>query len=398
MNYLPVRLFFLTAIFLFYAFSAKAQQIECCGIQQPTKQNPEIQKALSAGKKVTAFIDDSGAWKIAHPEDFLFGKSKKESNTLLAGISGIQFNVVFNDVVSSTGNGFDDNTVVGSKTLGQIRRETFFAVLDYLNSVLDESGTCDIEVNFSRMTTTPPIATGGMLFTFGNGPEFNPGNAFLHIKNGAVDPSRDTTPDIILSVNFGFEINSDLDTPTPTEFDLFSLMLHEITHGLGLFSLTNGEGASIESPQKFTRYDDFLYSFSGTKLWDSTTGNYLPPNNFPLRGTNGDGSVFKGLKASTEFGGNPALHTPAGFFAQSSMSHWVAQLAGPNQPVMDPFFQSNNMKREYQRFEIFTLADLGYKIRGASTGAIVINEIRYDDAGGGFVGVYRIKKHFPFRN
>ena len=346
----------LVLVFLLAGGLAGAQQKICCG----------------AGR---TFAEKS------RPGDFMFGTAEKISPGKLNGASGIQFNVVFDDVASGTKFGFDDESVVGLKTLGQVRRETLFAVLDYLNSVLEESGVCDIEVLLSRNGTMGVLATGEMQFTLGSGPEFNPGNAFLHITNGSVDPSSNSIPDLTLRVDFGFEFNSELDAPTIAEFDLFSVLLHEITHGLGFLSLTSSSGNSTKGTGKFTHYDDLLFTNTGSKLWDSTTAVYLPPETYPLTGSFGQGVVFSGLKATAEFGSRPAVYTPTGFTAGRSISHWAAQSPGPLQPVMDPFFQSGIFKRKFQKFELFALADLGYKLRDAPAGAIVINELRYDDAG-----------------
>ena len=186
--------------------------------------------------------------------------------TAASAQADIIFNVSFLDVVNSTGVGFDD------PTLGSTRRDTFSSVFTYLNTVLDETGTVDFEVGVSETDGTGSLASGGTLFP-------TTGELFF---NGALFNRVDTGVDIsgaegIASFDFGYNWNSDLDSPTGSEYDLFSVTLHEVAHALGILGTIESTGVSSLSggdPGVFSVFASFLQRGDGTPLF-AAGGDYL---------------------------------------------------------------------------------------------------------------------------
>lgn len=279
------------------------------------------------------------------------------SQTLSFRAGGITFNVSYADVNSNNNIGFDD------PALGSDRRATLRAVLDYIDSVLNESGACDIQVKTSETDGKNFLATGGPQFLFSGSTHFLGGAAFDHITTGR-DPGQGT--DINLTVNFGYNWNSDTGPVEPGETDLYSVLLHEVTHGLGFLSLSDSSGDSrISSSRKiFSFFDNNLYSGAGTKLWNSS-GSFQADASVMV---GADGGVrFRGLSAVAVLGSAPAVYTPSGYEKGSSMSHWNNTGFSPR-PAMRPSIASGSENRTYQPFEIGALQDMGYATGGGGGG------------------------------
>ena len=223
----------------------------------------------------------------------------------------ITWNFTFNDVVSNNDLGFDD------PTFGATRQSTFTSVFSYLNTVLNHNGSVDVLVNTSQTDGTGALASAGPYFFTGpNG--FQNGTAFTHATTG-IDPTGSVL-DMQATFDFGYNWNSGTGSPTGSQVDLFSVALHEISHGLGFLSLVSSSGTSRingTDPGVFSVYDTFLERGDGTKLFGSG-GNYL--------GTAGDLTsndvFFDGPNATAANGGSPVqVYAPGTVPTGSSIRH-----------------------------------------------------------------------------
>jgi len=257
---------------------------------------------------------------------------------------GVTFNVYFNDVTDHTGVGFDDPVA------GPARREAVQAVFSYMSQQLNETGACDV-VFFD----SPENYSGGLgashVYVPTTGPLFTNGFAYEHITTG-IDPSPEV-PDIEVMIfsNVNWYVG---DGPTPPgSVDLFTVLLHELTHSLGFASLSDASGAGQVYPNVLMLWDSFLETGNGKKLWNSSTAFLGVPSDL----TGGDGGVvFTGPNAIAAFGAKPPVYTPEPFFRGSSLCHWN------NMPsdLMTPAYSSLTM-RTYSPLDIGALKDLGYR-------------------------------------
>ncbi|MBI1290012.1 hypothetical protein GC173_02040 [bacterium] len=267
--------------------------------------------------------------------------------------SGVTFTLTYNDM--GTGAGFDD------PTFGAQRRETVDAVIAYLGTVLHHpGGKCDILIRQSELDGTGFLAFATPLYV--NQPGFAAGTAHSHIVD-RVDQLNDRA-DIEITFDFGYPWNSGMGDVELTEFDLFSVALHEVGHGLGLISLTNASGGSVFSPGVLTTWDRRLYSSNPFgRLWNDSGAIQ---NAGALAG--GPGAVqFFGEQASQVLGFNPLVYAQnqdgANVFEQGvTMTHWQDTAPNPDSltVVLGPIYYSGDQIRQFHPFELGALRDLGY--------------------------------------
>ena len=129
-------------------------------------------------------------------------------------------------------------------------------------------------------------------------------------------------PEIIIQINS--EADWDLDglgKPTRYEYDLKSVMFHELAHGLGflstssyIFDRTKGQYVGIlEQP---TPFDAFLQTQDGNRLAD------LPSPSFELGQALKSNLVWSGAEGiAANNGTKPLMYTPSNYEAGSSVSH-----------------------------------------------------------------------------
>lgn len=127
-----------------------------------------------------------------------------------------------------------------------------------------------------------------------------------------------SNPEMIIQVNSGAAWNTRGDgAPSNTEYDLESVFLHEIAHGLGFLSNDSYDSfygiASLDQP---TPYDAYAQTIDGRRLAD------LPSPSLELGTALRTTLVWSGpLGIKANNGIKPKLYTPSQYEAGSSTSH-----------------------------------------------------------------------------
>jgi len=302
--------------------------------------------------------DSRGGWRTMDDSQWpVRGAAVSGARKQLKAAAGIDFQVQYDDVADQTGFGFDD------PALGATRRATLEAVLGYLNSVLDELGACQIECLDSPLggIDGATLASGKPIF-FTNVSHFEKPFALQHITTGA-DPDA-FLPDMTVLVDFTWDWSNDLGAVPAGNLDLYSVLLREITRGLGMVTLARSDGKSLftdaQHPTRlvFSTWDNLLLTGQGTKLWkaDGVLGGSLSL----LTGAQG-GVVFGGARATAAYGSPPPVYAPNPFEPGASLGAWAASV--PAAAVMRASIGAGQSHRVYGPLEFGVLQDLGYHIR-----------------------------------
>jgi hypothetical protein len=319
--------------------------------------------AVSVHARPIAYKDVNGVWKVMDEKDWpQVPKAKLQTSgaVIRPSATKIAFTLTFADVALHNGTGFDHPTE------GANRRAVIQSVVEYIDSVLNHTGGgCQIEFRVSENESgSSTLASAGPVMWVTNGdpgdPDvFSSGFAFEHITTGVdpspVDQEGKDAPDVSAIVNFGHSWYTGA-VPVPSDkMDLFSVMLHELSHGLGVLSISKSDGASDLGGKTFSYYDNLLYTGNGNKLWDP--GANFNGNSSWLVG--GDGGIrFRGTNATATFGSYPPIYAPNPWQDGSSIAHWNTGIIPT--PVMNYNIGSGVSRRAYQPFEVSALKDLGY--------------------------------------
>lgn len=306
----------------------------------------------AAEPPVVLYMPHSGDVLWVSPTRGAEKKPVQPTHHIKAG--GVTFNVTYTDEVNNNDFGFDD------PALGASRQSVVTSVLEYVGSILNESGTCDIVFQASQSDGTGNLATMGPFFFVQDG--YTAGFAQTHIMTN-VDPSIGS-PDIQGTVDFGFSWNSTLDPPTVDEFDLFSVLLHETTHGLGFLSFSDSQGNSRVLDQSsqpshlFGFVDKFMITGNGKDFFanDAITPTFLGVAGDLIGDDNG--LLMDAAFATQQFGAPPPLHSPNPFRTGTSLSHWASGISGG--AVMEPSITKGEALRIYSNLDLGALRDFGY--------------------------------------
>lgn len=259
--------------------------------------------------------------------------------------NGITFNLAFQD---PGGQGFQ-----AAGVLGQNRRARLEDALRYVARVLNETGTLDVIVRPSESDGTGPLAVG--LTSFSLTQQLENGAAFSRLKTG-VKPFAGE-PEIQIIVDFGYNYNVTTGNPAPGQSDLLTVLIHEVTHGIGFLSLVGADGSSrVGVGGPYTVID--ALSFRGL------SGNFLVAGNPPVFNVQpadliSNNILFGGVNAVTAFGANPLMESKPPFRPGGSLSHFDPILAGG--AIMLTALTTGTARREYAAVEIGLLVDIGYE-------------------------------------
>jgi PKD repeat protein len=319
--------------------------------------------ALMGGGTAVAQDDDfylvlsNGA--ILSPDD----KSVKQTLPNRAPDSVVQqgnlrFNVFYED---NAGIGFRDNNQ------GELRQTRYEEALAYVGQVLNISNarTLDVLVDESLNVNNGTLALGGTFFQGVDG--YTSGIGFQRVFGDGAKPSA-TRPEIFLQVNFtaANPFHAGSGAPSNTQFDLQSVLLHEILHALGFISLAEPDGSSPFSTQTYTVFDRFIRRNTGNRLLFPLDGG-VPIFDGTAADLISDNLGFTGPLAGAQFGSVPPLFAPTTFQNGSSISHWDTGNI-PGGAVMEHAFAPGEIIRQFPAFEAISLRDIGWT--QAATGSL----------------------------
>ncbi|MFP4500765.1 MAG: carboxypeptidase regulatory-like domain-containing protein [Candidatus Hydrogenedentota bacterium] len=310
------------------------------GVAQETGDNPDTVYFYAPHGRLEAYRVDSKAFVRREP------KLQKVLTT-----PTIAFDISYED---EDGVGFFDAQD------GPQRRARLEDALTYVAAVINMPGDLDVRVDESQNEQSGALAAAGTFYSTVAG--FTNGSAFARLDTGRKPFSN--FPEITLVVNFGYKWNIETRAPAGDEFDFLTVLVHEITHGLGFASLASESGESLIMPEDsensgiYTKFDELMVYRTGERaLFGGDPPDFLG-SSVDLRS---DNLAMSGSAAFTEYdqGVLPGIYAPDPFQRGSSLSHWdTNNIVGG--AIMEHAFAPGVERRSYAPIDIGALIDLGY--------------------------------------
>jgi len=215
----------------------------------------------------------------------------------------------------------------------------------------------------SRYTTCGVTDRNGILY----------GNVWKAINTGVNGPEYDGSinvrfdPQTVLTGSF-WNFDPRNATTGALEFDLYTVILHEILHLLGFNTFISNNGTSSISTtfgDFYSKYDTYLEDGNSNPLIVITDGCYNAVFN-PSANVSDLTAGCGQINYNGPIGGFNPVHAPATFRLGTSISHFDIPCVGPPPfYVMDPFIPTTfDLRRVLTVEEVGVLCDLGYQTTG----------------------------------
>jgi hypothetical protein len=285
-------------------------------------------------------------------------------------------------VMDGVGEGFNDTTAfvpIGGNpatTLGQARLNVFNQAAQLWGALITSNANIVVEAKFDPQTCTANSGTlgaAGPKWVFRDFPGATVPNVYyaaalanaLHGSVISATSAGDITatfnstvggdPNCLLGqyfyLGYDHQLTGHNDGKTYVA-DLLSVVLHEISHGLGFLTLTDQNGLGVADSQGTRRlgiYDQFVYDEGTGLFWKDMTAAQRATSANGGGATGGNtllawNSARVNAQASREVAGltpqgHVRLNAPATYDAASSVSHWDSS-ASPDL-LMEPRYSRN---------------------------------------------------------
>ncbi len=170
------------------------------------------------------------------------------------------------------------------------------------------------------------------------------------------DVNGPDTPEVLVELNSGLGDDWYIGTdgaPGVGQIDLYSVVLHEIAHGLGFLgsALRSRDGSLSIDQESPSIYDDFLETADGQTVIDLPMEDAL------------DALTSDSLRVDIGFGRLMPVHSPSRFVNGSSYSHFDESI-GEDEPgaMMTPALKNGEIQRDIDAAVLGVLSQVGWTI------------------------------------
>ncbi|WP_198648796.1 SdrD B-like domain-containing protein [Cyanothece sp. BG0011] len=245
-------------------------------------------------------------------------------------------------------------------------KAAFEQAADIWESLLVTNVPLDIQVGWSSFPAgLANGGPGGFVTNFDNIPEpnvFYPVGLANQLAGSDLKPNE---PDIYVTIDSEQNWYLGTDGQTSSSYDLVTVALHEIAHGLGFFTLlSHSPGSGIGSYTSRFIYDKFLVNGSGESLYN----HQLFPNNSTALGEQlvSQNLFFDGDNAQQANGGNSVkIYAPSSYDVSSSLSHLDNLSYRQRNAIMTPTYNQGVIHNP-DDIMLGILEDLGWTINNSS--------------------------------
>ncbi|MES2398089.1 MAG: PKD domain-containing protein [Bacteroidota bacterium] len=189
------------------------------------------------------------------------------------------------------------------------------------------------------------------------------GDVWKAINSGVNDPTLyDGELHVNLSQNWNFNATS---TSFPTQYDAYSVYLHEVIHLLGFASLIgpNGQSGAPGLAHHYSRFDSYLNSNNNGQLitWNNC---YNATFNALALGDITNTNQCSNIIFNAPVAGQQPVTANSPYQQGTSLSHFNNNCPGATNYVMAPTLGLGQFHRVPTLQEVNTLEDLGYQTTG----------------------------------
>lgn len=290
------------------------------------------------------------------------------------GIFELYFKDVIDNVqIGGVGYGFND------PTLGQTRRDITCRAYSDLSILLQNSpNAAPVRIEIAKSTEPIDVGVAGIGGSYYYYPlniaTFAQGMVEKAIISGqdpylglvAYDPNlANNMPHGKLQINFSTAGNFDLlatnNAPLPSGTSkLYSVVLHEATHSLGIGSGIDANGQSTFTANGLSKvyrtFDQFLRKNGSPFLTVTSAGGII--SDISMAAGN-----MTGINCNIDYNGsvNIPIYSPQSFVSGSSFSHFQCPVQSGTSFVMQSGTNNTSFNMSYDPLEVSVLCDLGYQ-------------------------------------
>jgi autotransporter-associated beta strand protein len=279
-----------------------------------------------------------------------------------SGQDRLSWSFTYGDFTAGPG-GQSNNYGFADPVDGVARRETVTAAAAYLsNFILDGRGTISFNWGPSQSVgNTSTLASAATNVSLPQSPALVVGDVFRQAMGNI--PAGAESGFGLVNFNLGtgaswFASGSGSGTPGGTQYDLRSVIQHELTHALGFASAFDETGGSQNGSGTYNRFDKYLYKSA------TGTDRLLNASDTAFNGAPADlanNSVYWGgeFAVAANGGQRVRMYAPNPFVSERSLSH-LDESGATAAMMMSPFINPGETTRNYAGVEIGMLLDLGW--------------------------------------
>lgn len=218
---------------------------------------------------------------------------------------------------------FDTNAGANSS----LAKSDFNYVANYLGTVIQSTSgnpvTVQVDVSSYNNISTPVLASAGS-YLAATPNTFEKGFTQALIQGATKTwTGSEAVAQINFAYNWGFG-----GTVASNQIDFRYVLLHEMFHALGFYSVINASGTSDFGGNNFSYYDQFIQGWDGTQYVNLVTRNGLGNPTGTIANAaaavvdSAHPLLFNGPNVVADLGQPAQLYTPATFNNGSSISHY----------------------------------------------------------------------------
>jgi len=239
--------------------------------------------------------------------------------------------------------------------------------VNILESILPEDVKINIKASWTKISTSGVLGNSSITgFAAGWGIDafepmaFYPVTVAEKIAGKSLNEDYEADVELVLNSNAKWYLGTDGNTPV-TKYDLVTVVIHELCHGLGFFDSMNAENSegTYGLGSMPVIYDKFVSDLSGKKLTDTTI---YPQGSKKLYDALTGGQLYFDGPVTRKYlnGGRARLYAPSTWDPGSSVSHLDELRTLAADGLMTPYIDFGEAIHDPGKLTLSILGDVGW--------------------------------------